>query len=505
MKTPFEFRNLFVFDLANNHQGDVAHASQIIERCGAVARTRGVRAALKFQFRDLDSFVHPAHRQGSKNKHIPRFLSTRLSREQFRQLRGAVAAAGMVTMSTPFDEASVALCEELDIEVVKIASCSATDWPLLECIVELNRPVVFSTGGLTAKQVDDLVSFFQHRRTHFAIMHCVSLYPTPPEHLQLSQIGFLKRRYPEVVIGFSTHESPDDFDPVQVAVAQGAEMLERHVGLPLEGQPLNTYSSTPEQLDGWIASALKARTMCGGPGRPAATAAEMAALQSLRRGVYARKAVKPGSALEREDVYFAMPCEEGQLASGDWHEGLTAREALARDEPLRVADLDLPSEPLKQALFTAIHTIKAMLNEAKIALPTEFETEFSHHYGLARFNEVGCTMVTCVNRTYCKKLVIQLPGQRHPAHYHKQKEETFQVLHGCLELIVEGRRRTLFPGDVQLVQQGVWHEFWSETGVIFEEISTTHVANDSFYQDRSINQLGAARKTLVNQWGRYQI
>ena len=114
-------------------------------------------------------------------------------------------------------------------------------------------------------------------------------------------------------------------------------------------------------------------------------------------------------------------------------------------------------------------------------------------------------MITCVNRSYCKKLVVQLPGQRHPMHYHMRKEETFQVLHGSLEIDVDSRRRTLLPGDTQLVQQGVWHSFWTETGVIFEEISTTHYADDSFYEDKAINARGNARKTVVNQWGRYQI
>src|SRR5262249_7760300 len=149
---------------------------------------------------------------------------------------------------------------------------------------------------------------------------------------------------------------------------------------------------------------------------------------------------------------------------------------------------------------------KAMLNEARITVPPTFETEFSHHYGMDRFLEYGAVIITCVNRTYCKKLIIQLPGQKHPAHYHKSKEETFQVLSGILEMEIEGVRRTLYPGDQQLVQQGVWHEFWTDTGVIFEEISTADVQNDSFYEDKKINQMGrAARKTRVNQWGRCQI
>jgi sialic acid synthase SpsE/mannose-6-phosphate isomerase-like protein (cupin superfamily) len=501
----FDFDGLFVLDLANNHQGQAAHGRRIVEELGAVVRANGARAALKFQFRNLDTFIHKAHRNSQSNKHIPRFLSTALSADDFAHLTEVVRASGMIAMATPFDEASVGLCERLAIDVLKVASSSATDWPLLERIADANRPVVFSTGGLTAKQIDDLVSFFEHRRTTFAIMHCVSIYPTPDEHLQLNQIGFLCRRYPGITVGFSTHERPDDTDPVQVAVAKGARILERHVGIETDTIKLNAYSSTPAQIDRWIKAALKARTLCGAAERPAAQAEELESLHSLRRGVYARKPLKPGAAIEPEDVYFAMPYVPGQLSSGEWKAGIVSREAVDADSALLTTGIDMPPLPEKQALFTAIHTAKAMLNEARIALPTEFETEFSHHYGLSKFESVGIIMITCVNRTYCKKLVIQLPGQRHPSHYHKQKEETFQVLHGVLEMQIEGRRRTLYPGDIQLVQQGVWHEFWTDTGVIFEEVSTTHVANDSFYEDKSINQAGRSRKTVVNQWGRYQI
>ena len=49
----FDFTNLFVLDIANNHQGSVEHGSRIIRECGAVVRNHGVRAAIKFQFRDL--------------------------------------------------------------------------------------------------------------------------------------------------------------------------------------------------------------------------------------------------------------------------------------------------------------------------------------------------------------------------------------------------------------------------------------------------------------------
>jgi sialic acid synthase SpsE/mannose-6-phosphate isomerase-like protein (cupin superfamily) len=506
VNTDFDFSDLFVFDLANNHQGQLEHGLAIIREMGRVARENGVRAALKFQFRQLDSFIHPSQREGSTNHHIPRFLSTRLSTADYAAMADEVRRSGLVTMSTPFDEESVAVINELDIAVIKVASCSATDWPLLEAIAQANRPVVFSTGGLTLKEVDDLVSFFDHRRIHFAIMHCVSIYPTPRDKLQLNQVEVLRRRYPTKTVGFSTHEPPDDLVPVCVAVAKGARILERHVGLETDAIKLNAYSSTPAQVDAWIRAAAAARLVAGAEARPPAEPEEVAALASLKRGVYARRPLACGATLERDDVYFAMPWVDGQLASGDWKEGIVAEAEIAEDQALLLTELRVPHDADKQVLFTAIHSIKALLNEAHIALNTEFEVEFSHHAGLAEFPRVGATIINCINRGYCKKLVIQMPGQRHPAHYHKRKEETFQVLHGVLELEIEGRRRTLYPGDIQLVQQGVWHQFWTDSGVIFEEISTTHFNDDSFYEDKAINRMERQqRKTVVNNWGRYQI
>ena len=99
-----------------------------------------------------------------------------------------------------------------------------------------------------------------------------------------------------------------------------------------------------------------------------------------------------------------------------------------------------------------------------------------------------------------------LPGQKHPIHFHKRKEETFQVLNGVFECEIDGHRRTLHPGETSLVQPGVWHRFWSDTGCIIEEVSTTHYNDDSIYNDRRINDMPRnKRKTVVGHWGRFEL
>ncbi len=503
----FDFRNLFIFELANNHQGDVEHGHRIIRELGQVAREQAVRAAVKFQFRALDSFIHPDHRESDANKHIKRFLSTRLSKTEFAELCDQVRKQDLITMCTPFDEESVDLVEQLEIEVIKIGSCSATDWPLIERIAESGKPVIFSTGGVSLKQIDDLVSYFDHRRVHFAIMHCVSIYPTPDDKLQLSQIELLRNRYPNKVIGFSTHERPDDTVPIQVAVAKGADMFEKHVGVATEEIKLNTYSATPDQVARWIEAYKKAKALCGVSGvRPAAWPEESESLLSLQRGVFAAHRLPVGVPIKREDVFFAMPCQKGQLTAAAWKSGLVLEREVEPNGPIMLSSASLPEEGPQRIVYTAIHTIKAMLSEAKIAVPTDFKLEISHHYGMEHFDRYGATLVECVNRGYCKKLIVQLPRQRHPAHFHKSKEETFQVLHGVLDMELDGRRKTLYPGDTAVILQGVWHEFWTETGAIVEEISSTHYNNDSFYADKAINRLArSARKTIVDHWGRFQL
>ena len=159
-----------------------------------------------------------------------------------------------------------------------------------------------------------------------------------------------------------------------------------------------------------------------------------------------------------------------------------------------------------QILKKSIHIAKGILNEAKVFLNSDFEAEFSHHYGVEEFEKTGAIIINCINREYCKKLVIVLPGQSHPDHYHKRKEETFNLLYGDFELTVDGAQRSLYPGDISLVMPGVWHSFKSKKGCIVEEVSTTHFKNDSVYKDPFINKLSLEqRKTKVPNWGRYFI
>lgn len=506
----FDYNDLFVLDLANNHQGSVIHGLKIIKECAKVAKKYKLRVAMKFQFRQYETFIHPDHFEGSDNKHIPRFLATKLSRKDWQVLFNEVKKQGMLTMCTPFDNESVSVINEMGFDIIKVASCSAKDWPLLEEISRATIPVIASTGGLSISDIDKIVSFFAHRGNQLALMHCVSIYPIPSDDFHLNHIDTLKKRYINHTIGWSTHEDQNEIAPIQIAVAKGAQMFERHVGFETKDIKLNLYSSSPEQLDEWFKAYQYAKTLCGLNTekfeRPI-TQVEKESLEGLQRGIFAKKDLKKGSILTSEDVYFAMPFVPGQLSSEKWVDSEIKINKICRaNEPIFPENISNIVSKKSQVLKESIHEVKAMLNMASISLSTDFGIEFSHHYGAEKFRQVGALIIDCINREYCKKLIVILPGQKHPSHYHKRKEETFQVLSGVFESVIDSRHRVMHPGDTALVHPGVWHEFWSKDGCIIEEVSTTHYDNDSVYNDKKINDLPRSdRKTVVKNWGRFEI
>lgn len=493
--------NLFVLEMANNHMGNVAHGCEVIRQFAAVCREfPEFKFAFKLQYRDLDSFIHPAMKNRMDVKYIKRFAETRLQRADLDVLVDEIRAQGFLAMATPFDDASVDVIETQQLDVIKIASCSFTDWPLLERVVRTDKPIIASTAGASLADIDRVVSFLTHRQKSFAIMHCVGEYPTPDERLNLNQIDALRLRYPALRIGFSTHEEPTHTDIVMLAIAKGVNLFEKHVGVATAEYPINAYSATPSQVQQWLLAARRARTLCGAAQREQTfNTVEIESLHSLRRGLFAKRPIKSGEVVCADDVYFAFPAQAGQFTANDWSK-------YAHFLAQRDIDADVPIGPdnsqrndARETVWGIAQRVREYIQRSGITVPGGVDLEISHHYGLDRFDEVGLTMLTVVNRGYCKKILVSLPGQSHPEQFHKQKEETFHVLYGEIDLLLDGKERRCQRGDVVNVEPGVRHAFSTKSGAVIEEISSTHLKDDSFYTDPAI-QHNKNRKTLLTYW-----
>ncbi len=498
-QNPLDFgKPLVIFEMANNHMGDLEHGLKIIREMSEVSKSFNFDFAIKFQYRDLDTFIHPDYKNRMDLKYIKRFSETRLSDEKFLILKAEAEKMGFATICTPFDEVSVDKVVMHGYDVVKIASASFNDWPLLEKIAQQDLPIIASTGGANLETIDQIVSFFQHRNKNFALMHCVGEYPTVDGQLQMNQISLLRHRYQTVPVGFSTHEEPSNYEAVKIGVAQGAIIFEKHVAVKTDKYEPNSYSATPKEVKQWLEAIQKAYVICGVKGcRHQSSEKEKADIRQFRRGVFAKQNIEKGEKIDLNNTFFAFPNQPEQILANDMskYNIFFAQENIKSGDPI----INVGKQDTRSKVYEIVEKTKKLLLDAKIPISNKLEFEISHHYGLDKFYEYGAVLITCFNREYCKKLIIMHAGQQHPCHYHKEKEETFHILYGDFIFNLDGKEVECKAGDMLTINKGAKHDFRSNGGGIFEEISTTHQSSDSFYIDDNVTR-NKFRKTHLTYW-----
>ena len=488
--------------MANNHSGDVEHGKKIIDTYSEICKKYNshFEFVFKFQYRDLETFIRKDMAGNFNIPLIKRFSETKLLNSEFKQLISFCKLKNLGTMVTPFDEKSVDNLIDHDVDFIKIASCSFGDWPLLEKIASCDKKIIASCAGAEEKVIELVVSFFQNRKKYFLLQHCVGEYPTPYKNLNVAQINYLKNKFPDIEIGFSSHEDPSSIDIAPIALALGAKSFEKHVALETNEIKKNKYSTSPQEFENWINQLSKSIEIMGEADiRYKPTENEALSLRKLQRGVFLKSNIKAGDTITEKDIYFAFPPSDGQLTANNFSKycQFIVKEDLSKDAPILLDKLNIKN--FREEILEIARKVVNLLKESKITCPKFADLEISHHYGIEKFSEYGLTMITVVNREYCKKILILLPGQSHPEQYHKLKEETFHVLWGSGKIKLNDVERKMNVGDVIVVEPETKHFFCTKNGIVLEEISSTHIKEDSFYTDSEIHK-NSNRKTFLTHW-----
>lgn len=354
------FEDLFVLEMTNNHLGSLERGLEIVRQHSRVVRFNNIRAAIKLQFRDIGTFIHKDFKNRTDLRYVRRITETQISKEGYAVLVEAIRKSGCIPLATPFDEKSVDWCVEFDMPIIKIASADSNDWMLIERIAHAKKPVIVSVGGTSQKDLDDMVTFFENRNIPLAINHCIAAYPHEDPECELNQIDYLRHRYPNHVIGYSSHEQNDWQTSVTIAYAKGARTFERHVDIDADGAHIAKYSSLPEQIDAWFKAFHNAKVFCGNSGteRRIALPREITYLDSYIRGVYAAADLPVGHRLHEEDIYMAIPLLRGQLSCRELMLGRFGHcltQPVAKDMPILIGMIDTPysdNPSLRQTIYS---------------------------------------------------------------------------------------------------------------------------------------------------------
>jgi sialic acid synthase SpsE len=352
------FENLFVLELANNHWGSLERGKKIVKEFAKVVKENKVKAAIKLQFRDVENFIHKDFKNDGRNtdltklpkrsRYIQKTSKTKLNFDEIKELIEYIKKHDCIPMSTPFDEKSVDWCVELGLPIIKIASSDINDWLLLNKIASTKKPVIISTGGANDKQIDDVIKFFINRNIPIAVNHCVSKYPSEDNELELDQIDYLKNKYPDLVIGLSTHEYHDWHSSMYISYAKGARTWERHIDIPYpeghEQKEVSNYCSLPHQIDEWFKAFNKATIMCGTATnvRRVVDEKESNYLQALYRGLYLNQDLKKGTKITLDHLYSAIPYQKeiNHITSREYFDSdFILNKDISKDSPLTKQDI----------------------------------------------------------------------------------------------------------------------------------------------------------------------
>ena len=233
-----------IAEIGINHNGDLGIAKKLIK----TASDAGCNA-VKFQKRTIEIVYTTAELAntrespfGSTNGDLKRGLE--LTREMYVEIDRYCKELDILWFASPWDERSVDFLEEFNVPCHKIAAACLTDAGLLKHIKSTKKPIFMATGMSELEEIDKAVALLD--KDNLILFHCTSLYPAPPNKINLRRIHTLKERY-KTLIGYSGHE----LDTVisSVAVGLGAVALERHLTLAREmwGSDQNT-SIVPVEL-----------------------------------------------------------------------------------------------------------------------------------------------------------------------------------------------------------------------------------------------------------------
>ena len=499
---------LVIFEMANNHMGSITHAKSIISKYYQLTKhfRDTIDFAIKFQYRDAKTFIHKSV-ISSTDSQVQRFKTTFLPRSSWNKII-QFSKNKFKLICTPFDEISVDNVIKDKYDYLKIASCSSTDWPLLETIGKKIKKgkIICSLGGASEDEISTILSFFATRKLNAQFLYCVAKYPSSPCDLNLIYFNELRSLYGDKIAGISLHEDPSEYLSGALGYSMGARIFEKHIGLPTKDIKNNKYSVNLKQMEKWLKYLNMSIEQVGTvKSRKSNIQFEKKQLQNFQRGAYLKDNItkRSNSKIKFNNVGFHFPKARGQLSANDYSmfSDFTTKKEIQANNQILVKDLKVKNSIGK--IIEIRNKVRYLTARSNIVVPKASRIEISHHYGLDNFYKHGLSMIEIVNQSYCKKYLFIFKNQVHPPQFHKKKKETFLILFGKIELIItfdkKVTRMILNPGQIFTIEPMMIHEFkaLSTRGAVIEEISTESIRSDSYYLDESITK-NKSRKSMVS-------
>ena len=324
-----------------NHECKIEIAKKLIDQ----AASSGAHA-IKFQTYRAEYIASknsPAYWDLTKEKTDSQFKLfkkyDKFWKKEFEILYNHCTKSNIEFLSTPFDLESANFLNEL-MSAFKISSSDLNNKPFIDHLCSFGKPIILSTGASYMWEVERSVEWINMHKVPFSLLHCVLNYPTSDENANLSEIITLKRKFPEIPIGYSDHTLPNDMKVLEIATLLGAKIIEKHFTHDKD-LPGNDHYHAMDQKDlsSFVLNIKKIQKILGGDlKKPLQT--EMISRKNARRSLVALKEINAGETLSYSHITWKRPGDGIKPYEIEALIGKKARKKIKRDSILKWEMID---------------------------------------------------------------------------------------------------------------------------------------------------------------------
>lgn len=300
-------RTFIIAEIGINHDGSLQKLLKMID----VAKECGVDAVKLQVMTGYDLVAGNVPYTFGKNDDkvtvdlAQMFYERRVKKDWLPQIYEYCKKKEIICLATPFSEETVDLLEDVGNSIYKISSGDLTHLPLIDYIAQNGKAIILSTGKSTLADVDEAVrTIKKSENSNFALLHCVSSYPTPYDQLNLNVMDTLKSSF-LCTVGFSDHS--EGYISSVAAVCKGAKIIEKHFTLNKEDfGPDHWFSLDPTELKLLVDNVRLVEKTFGTAEKKLAPSEEETYLRP-KRSIVAADIIYPGEIITRAKLTYKRP------------------------------------------------------------------------------------------------------------------------------------------------------------------------------------------------------
>lgn len=303
-----------IAEVGHNHQGSIELCERIFD-AAADAGAHAVKLQKRFnktlyspEFYD-SPYQGPASFGNSYGQHRE---ALEFGMSKYKHLKQYAERKNLIFFATAFDFKSVDFLMTLGVPAIKIASGDLRSTTLIRYARKAGIPLIMSTGGSTMLDVELAMNEVDHRNV--GLLQCTAAYPAEAENMDLRVIETYRRRFPNTVIGLSSHDRGIAFSTI--AAALGARIIEKHFTLDraMKGTD-HAFSLEPTGMSKLVRD-LSLAVKALGSGDKRFHEVERGGIKKMGKMLLYSRSLASGHILQPEDLEIRSPLDG--LSASNW-------------------------------------------------------------------------------------------------------------------------------------------------------------------------------------------